>query len=75
MEINSPIITLYDAATAAIVLIGFALLCVSLFFLFKERLAPSVAIVWFFVTVFLPIVGPLAFLLYLSQSHRNRQKE
>ncbi|CAB0820290.1 hypothetical protein FRC0418_02115 [Corynebacterium diphtheriae] len=75
MEINSPSIAVYDAATAVIVLIGFALLCASWFFLFKKQLTPAVAIAWFFVTVLLPIVGPLAFLLYLSQRYRKTLKE
>lgn len=71
MEVYSSGITFYDAATTIIFLTGFALLFVSVFFLFKERFDPIISIVWFAVIVILPIVGSLAFLLYLVQNRRN----
>lgn len=64
-------ITFYDAATAATVLIAVLLVIVSIFLLFKVRMAPAISVIWFIVVIVFPIVGPIGLLIYLAQRQKR----
>ena len=64
-------ITFYDAATTVTVLIAVLLFIVSIFLLFKFRVAPAVSAIWFLSVVIFPILGPIGLLIYLAQRQKH----
>lgn len=59
-------ITFYDALTSTFALTALALLVLSVWLIFKAKMRPIASVLWFFVVLCLPLVGPLALILYLK---------
>ena len=59
-------ITFYDALTSTVALTALLLLVLSAWLIFKAKMRPIASVLWFFVVLCLPLVGPLALILYLK---------
>lgn len=59
-------ITFYDALTSTVALTALLLLVLSVWLIFKAKMRPIASVLWFFVVLCLPLVGPLALILYLK---------
>ncbi|MDK8718782.1 PLDc N-terminal domain-containing protein [Corynebacterium pseudodiphtheriticum] len=64
-------ITLYDFATTTVMLAIFLLWVISIIVLFKKKMSALSALIWLAVIIILPILGPIAFLLYSTQQKRH----
>lgn len=65
-------ITFYDALTSTVALTALLLLVLSVWLIFKAKMRPITSILWFFVVLCLPLIGPLALILYLKFSPLER---
>lgn len=59
-------ITFYDALTTTVALTALLLLVASVYLIFKAKMRPTAAVLWFLIVLFLPIAGPLALIFYLK---------
>ncbi|MGV3155070.1 PLDc N-terminal domain-containing protein [Corynebacterium sp. 32222D000BW] len=67
-------ITFYDFATTTVMLAIFLLWMISIIVLFKKKMSALSALIWLAVIIILPILGPVAFLLYAIQQKRHEGK-
>ncbi|MGV3208656.1 PLDc N-terminal domain-containing protein [Corynebacterium sp. 11266D000AW] len=67
-------ITFYDFATTTVMLAIFLLWMISIIVLFKKKMSALSALIWLAVIIILPILGPVAFLLYAIQQKRQEGK-
>ena len=67
-------ITFYDFATTTVMLAIFFLWVISIIVLFKKKMSALSALIWLAIIVVLPVFGPIAFLLYITQQKRREGK-
>lgn len=60
-------ITFYDFVTTVVMLSLFLLWTISIIVLFKKEMSTLSALMWLAVIIILPILGPIAFLLYVTR--------
>lgn len=65
--------TFYDFATTTVMSAIFLLWAISITVLFKKKMSALSALIWLATINVLPVLGPIAFLLYVVQQKRHEE--